>query len=90
MQILIQNAETLEYLTNESNWSKNPMKGKLFSTSRLALRAARLEAIGEFNIVCYIPRTKEFINLDHGQGIGKSLGTNNGRRLSRDVIPRSS
>jgi hypothetical protein len=72
MHILIQNEETLEYLTETHQWSKDPMKGKQFPNSREALRAARLEAIGVFNIVCYIPKSKEFINLDHGQGIGKS------------------
>ena len=72
MQILIQNEETLEYLTEAHEWSKNPMKGKQFPNSREAFRAAKLEAIGAFNIVCYIPKTNEFINLDHGKGIGKS------------------
>ncbi|HTV39253.1 MAG TPA: hypothetical protein VMF08_01650 [Candidatus Sulfotelmatobacter sp.] len=73
MRILIQNAETLEYLTDENNWSKNPLKGKQFSASRLAFRAAKLEAIAEFNIVCCVPKTNEIINLDHGRGIGKSV-----------------
>ncbi|HUA64938.1 MAG TPA: hypothetical protein VME24_03760 [Alphaproteobacteria bacterium] len=73
MHILIENEETLEYLTGENNWSKSPLKGKQFLNRWLALRAARLEAIGTFNIVCYIPQTKQFINLDRGRGIRKSL-----------------
>jgi hypothetical protein len=72
MRILVENEETSEYLTETRHWSKDPMKGKQFPNSRLASRAAKLEAIGTFNIVCHIPKTKEFINLDHGQGIGKS------------------
>ena len=72
MHILIENEETSEFLTETHHWSKNPMKGKQFPNSRSALRAGKLEAIGTFNIVCYIPKTKEFINLDHGKGIGKS------------------
>ena len=72
MHILIENEEALEYLTNENNWSKNPLKGKQFLSGQLAFRAAKLEAIGKFNIVCYIPETNQFINLKHGQGIGKS------------------
>ena len=72
MHILIENEETLEYLTDENNWSKNPLKGKHFRTSRLAFRTAKLEDIGKFNIVCFIPKTKQFINLDHGRGIHKS------------------
>jgi len=73
MRILIENEETLEYLTDENNWSKNPLKGKQFRTSRLAYRAARLEAIGKFNIVSHIPGTNQFINLDHGSGTGNSV-----------------
>jgi hypothetical protein len=72
MHILIENEETLEYLTTENNWSKTPLNGKPFPTSRLAFRAARLEAIGKFNIVGFIPQTKQLINLDHGRGIAKS------------------
>ncbi|HEX3624352.1 MAG TPA: hypothetical protein VH280_02895 [Verrucomicrobiae bacterium] len=72
MRILIENEETSEYLTETHHWSKNPLKGKQFPNRRLAFRAAKLEPIGTFNIVCHIPKTKEFINLDHGQGIGKS------------------
>lgn len=73
MNILIENEETLEYLIEENNWSKNPGKGKPFSTSRLAFRAAKLEAIGRFNIVGFIPETKQFINLNHGRGTVKAV-----------------
>lgn len=72
MHILVENEETAKYLTETHRWAKDPMKGKQFPNSRLAFRAAKLEAIGAFNIVCYIPKTKELINLDHGNGIGKS------------------
>lgn len=68
MHILIENEETLEYLTSENHWSKNPLKGNRFANRWLAIRAAKLETIGRFNIVCYIPETKQFINLDHGRG----------------------
>jgi hypothetical protein len=72
MHILIENEETLEYLTNENDWSKNPLKGERFPDGKLAFRAAKLEAIGKFNIVGYIPETKQFINLNHGRGARKS------------------
>lgn len=72
MHILIENDETLEYLTNENNWSKNPLKGKRFLSSQLAFRAAKLETIGKFNIVCHILQTNQFINLNHGRGTRKS------------------
>ena len=73
MHILIENEETLEYLTDENNWSKNPLKGKQFRTRQLAFRTAKLEATGKFNIVCHIPGTNQFINLDHGRGTGNPV-----------------
>jgi len=71
MNILIENNDTLEYLTNAGQWTKNPRAGKHFPATRLAFRAAKLEAIGRFNIVCHIPETNQFINLDHGRGAGQ-------------------
>ena len=73
MNILIENSETLEYLTNAGQWTKNPREGKCFPATRLAFRAARLEAIGRFNIVCHIPQTNQFVNLDHGRGTGSPV-----------------
>jgi hypothetical protein len=73
MRILIENEETLKYLTDTNQWSENPLKGKRFLNSQLAFRAAKLEDIGKFNIVCYIPETKQFINLDHGRGVQRSV-----------------
>lgn len=70
MNILIENSDTLEYLTTTGQWAKNPTQGKCFPATRLAFRAARQEAIGRFNIVFHIPATNQFINLDHGRGQG--------------------
>jgi len=70
MNILIENYDTLEYLTEAGQWSKNPLDGKCFPATATAFRAAKLEAIGKFNIVCHIPGTNQFINLDHGRGKG--------------------
>ncbi|HTV39250.1 MAG TPA: hypothetical protein VMF08_01635 [Candidatus Sulfotelmatobacter sp.] len=70
MNILIENNDTLEYLTPGGGWTKNPLNGKSFKDARMAFRAAKLEAIGKFNIVSHIPETNQFINLDHGRGMG--------------------
>jgi len=70
MNILIENHETLEYLTDGGKWTKNPHKGKCFPATQAAFRAAKGEAIGKFNIVSYISETNQFINLDHGRGKG--------------------
>lgn len=68
MNILIENAETLEYLTTGGQWTKNVAEGKAFAARAAAYDVAKLELIHKFNVVCYIPQTKQFINLDHGRG----------------------
>ena len=70
MHILIENHETHEFLTVTGKWTKNPLQGKLFPATAIAFRAARQEQIGKFNIVFYISQTNQFVNLDHGRGVG--------------------
>ena len=70
MNILIENSDTLEYLTTAGQWTKNPLDGKPYAATKIAFRAAKQEAIGKFNIVCHIPKSNQFINLDHGRGAG--------------------
>lgn len=70
MNILIENLETLEYLAEAGKWTKNPNEGRCFPATRAATQIAKREAIGKFNIVCHIPATNQFINLDHGRGTG--------------------
>jgi hypothetical protein len=70
MNILIENAENLEYLTSDNFWTKNAADGKRFEKTGSAFDVAKKEPIGRFNIVAYIPGTKQFINLDHGRGKG--------------------
>ena len=70
MNILIEDAETLQYFTSNNQWTKNVAEGKNYGATRIAFQAAKQEPIGKFNIVSYIPQTKQFINLDHGKGKG--------------------
>ena len=70
MNILIENNDTLEYLAHGGGWTKNPRDGKRFKATTIAFQAAKLEAIGKFNIVWHIPETNQFVNLDHGRGVG--------------------
>ncbi len=70
MNIMIENADCLEYLTGESLWSKKIATGKRFATTPEAMVAAQQAQIGKFNIVGYIAETKQFINLNHGRGRG--------------------
>ena len=70
MNILIEDAEKLEYLTSENHWSKKASEGKNFGATAAAFDVAKKEPIGKFNIVFYISQTKQFINMDHGRGLG--------------------
>ena len=70
MNILIEDADRLEYFTIDSLWSKNIMDAKRYANSSTAFAAAKREPIGKFNIVGYILETKQFINLNHGRGKG--------------------
>ncbi len=70
MNILIEDAETLEYLTGDNKWTKKASEGKNFGATEAAFDVAKKEPIGKFNIVFYIPQTKQFINMDHGRGKG--------------------
>ena len=70
MNILIEDAETLEYFTSDNKWTKKASEGKNFGATEKAFAVAKKEPIGKFNIVFYIPQTKQFINMDHGRGKG--------------------
>ena len=70
MNILIEDAEKLEYLTSSNQWTKNVAGGKNFRATGDAYTAAKKEPMGRFNIVGYIAETKQFINLNHGKGKG--------------------
>jgi hypothetical protein len=70
MNILIEDAEKLEYLTSGNLWTKNADEGKNFGATGIAFDAAKKELIGRFNIVAYIAQSKQFINMNHGRGKG--------------------
>ena len=70
MNILIEDAEKLEYLTSDNHWTKKASEGKNFGATGVAFDVAKKEPIGKFNIVFYISQTKQFINMDHGRGKG--------------------
>jgi len=74
MNILIEDAETLQYLTHDGRWTNNVTDGKTFQATEAAFQVAKREPIRKFNIVCYIPQTRQFINMDHGRGRGAETG----------------
>ena len=71
MNILIEDAETLEYLATNGRWTKKPDEGVKFPATQAAFAAAKREPIRKFNIVRYFSGTKQFVNMDHGTGKGK-------------------
>lgn len=70
MNIMIENADSLEYFTGDNLWTKIAADGKHFPRTGAAFDVAKKESIGKFNIVGYIPETRQFINLNHGRGRG--------------------
>ncbi|MDB6125340.1 MAG: hypothetical protein JWQ71_4333 [Pedosphaera sp.] len=72
MNILIEDAESLEFLNNNGQWTKNVGEGKNFATTHTAYDIAKKEPIRKFNIVRYFAGTKQFVNMDHGSGKGKA------------------
>jgi hypothetical protein len=70
MNILIEDAEKLEYLTSSSLWTKNPAEGKDFGAKATAFAVAKQEPMDKFNIVGHFSMTKQLFNLDHGRGKG--------------------
>jgi len=70
VNIMIENADSLEYLTVDNHWTKIAADGKHFPRTGAAFDVAKKEAIGKFNIVGYVPETRQFINLNHGRGRG--------------------
>jgi hypothetical protein len=70
MNILIEDAETLEYLASNGQWTKIVSEARSFEATQAALQVAKKELIRKFNIVWHISQTKQFINMDHGRGKG--------------------
>jgi hypothetical protein len=75
MNILIEDAETLQFLTGNGRWTKKPGDGASFATIHDAFTAAKKEPIHKFNIVRYFSGTEQFINMDHGSGKGKETAS---------------
>jgi hypothetical protein len=74
MNILIENAESREYLANNGEWTKNAGEGRDFGATQAAYEAATNERIGRFNIVCYILQKPRSIIITMDQGAGRGTG----------------
>ncbi len=70
MNILIENADSPEYLNYENHWTKTLAAGRQYPSTGAAFEAAKHAPIGKFNIVGYVAETRQLINLNHGRGRG--------------------
>ena len=73
MNILIEDAESLAYLTSTNQWTKIAAEGRDFGTTGTAFATAKKEPMGRFNIVAYVEQTTQIINLNHGRGRGVEM-----------------
>jgi hypothetical protein len=91
MNILIENAESREYLTQDGAWTKNAGDGKDFGATQAAFEAANRQPIGKFNIVCYFLQKQHSIIITMDQGKGQGTGTCLGWEpsLATQASPRS-
>lgn len=75
MDILIEDAEQLNYLNAKGQWSKKPSEGASFPSTKAAYAVAKNELIGKFNIVRFLAFNGQLINLDRGRGKLKESST---------------
>ena len=69
MTILVENAETFEYLANDGRWTRNMDQAATFRTSTLAKQSAIGLPIGEFNIIGRFRTSPQVMNLDDGDTV---------------------
>jgi hypothetical protein len=70
MNILIEDAEKLEYFTSSNQWTKTASEGKVFKSTADALAVAKQQLVGKFNIVAFMSLNNQFINMNKGSGKG--------------------
>jgi len=76
MNILIEDAETLEFLASNGRWTKKPSEGTNFTETQTAYTAAKREPIRKFNIVRYFSGTKTI--CQHGSRDRQRQGDHSG------------
>jgi hypothetical protein len=70
MTILIENADTQEYLTKDGRWTKKSQEAATYRTSTLAREFAAAAPIGRFNVIGSFKSTGQLVSLDEGVGAG--------------------
>jgi hypothetical protein len=68
VKIIIEDAETLEFLTSEGRWTKDLARAAAFPNSAAAKTRGSAIPIGRFNVVGSFARWPQLTNLDEGCG----------------------
>jgi hypothetical protein len=71
VKIIIENAETLEFLTSDGRWSKDVTRAAAFPNSNAAKARGVTFPIGRFNVVGAFATSPQLTNLDEGFGSHK-------------------
>jgi hypothetical protein len=68
MRIIIENAETNEFLTADGTWTKDAKHAMAYQTSEKAKERGSQVAMGRFNVVGSFSVWPQLTNLDEGIG----------------------
>jgi hypothetical protein len=74
MKIVIENAETQEFLTADGKWTRNSKQAAVYSNTTTAKARGASAPIGRFNVVGTFKDSPQITNLDEGSGTGKASG----------------
>jgi hypothetical protein len=72
MRIIIEDAETLQFLTMDGGWTGDSARAATFANSDAARERGVTLPIGEFNIVGAFSKSPQLTNLDNGSGTRKT------------------
>ena len=68
MKIIIENAETLEFLMPDGGWTKDVKRAATYQNSDKAKERGAQVAMGRFNVVGSFTAWPQLTNLDEGFG----------------------
>lgn len=68
MRILIENAETSEFLTAQDEWTHDAKRATTYATTTSAKEHGSAAKIGKFNVIGIFANSSQITNLDDGCG----------------------
>ncbi|MDB6125558.1 MAG: hypothetical protein JWQ71_4551 [Pedosphaera sp.] len=75
MQVIIQNAQTRKYFSNDGQWASTPAEAQDFSLANVAYKFAERRGVKSFHVLFYYPETRYSIEIltkenDHSDYLG--------------------